>query len=81
MGIKKITGKKGAKLKATGEGGYIVCYDQIATNDDAYDGYSYMGEKMEVFNDGEKALARLDEIVAEDGYMPGNDVDIKIDES
>jgi hypothetical protein len=42
--------------------GYIVAYDLHTKSKESYDGYSYAGEKTEVFTSGSKAIKRFDEL-------------------
>lgn len=76
--FKKPDGIRGAKLTASPEGdSFIITYDKITSNpNDTYEGFNYSGEKMEVFDDGSKALERLIEIVSMDNYVEGRDIDI-----
>jgi len=52
---------KNLKLKPA-KGGYLISYDKHMASTDAYDGMRYVGEEEEIFEDGDKALARLDEL-------------------
>lgn len=44
------------------KGGYLLSYDKCVISKEAYDGYSHMGQGQEVFEDGAKALKRMDEL-------------------
>ncbi len=46
-------------------GGYIVRYDRYCQSADAYDGLRYMDQGQEIFEDGQDALARLDELAGQ----------------
>jgi len=52
---------KNGKLEKV-KGGYLVTYDKCVKSADAYDGFSYVGNKKEVFTEGSKAIAKLDAI-------------------
>ena len=52
---------KNARLKKV-KGGYIISCDKVIKSKNAYDGYSHVGTKEEVFQDGEEALEKLDEL-------------------
>ena len=60
---------KNPKLRPS-KGGYIVTATKYTLSSGTYDGEKHLGECEEVFKDGAKALARVDEMFKKTGAVP-----------
>lgn len=59
---------KNVRLKKV-TNGYLIECDKYIASKDAYDGMRYVSQKEEVFEDGESALARLNELHSKEMKM------------